>query len=1023
MNITRLALERPITTLMIFLSVVVLGLASSQLLKKDYFPEIQFPGIFVQIPYSGSTAEEIEKNITRPIEEALATISGIDRLQSTSTEEFAQIRVLFDWSQDAKIKGVEAREKIDAIAEELPNDIRDIFVFTGSTNDEPILELRISSTEINLSNAYRLLEKKLQRPLERIAGVSQVDLYGVNQEEIIIELNPDRLFTHQIDLIKLSEQLSAMNNLLSGGWIKQQGQRISMVLNHQFASLEEIENIRIHDTHLRIKDIARVRYVTPPLDHGRHLGQQFAIGLSVQREANANIVEVTAAVEKKLDAIQKQPDFQGIQIYTMDNQADGITKSLNDISLSGFIGFLLSIGVLYLFLQHFTSTLIVALAVPFALLITLAAMYLFNISLNILSMMGLMLAVGMLVDNAVVISESIYHRRAHTQEPTQVAVVNGVKMVSTAVIAGTLTTAIVFLPNIIGEKIDITIFLSHVAITICIALLASLFIALTIIPLLLSKLPSPKMMPKARWMEQLTKIYEKWLNWVLTHPKWSSFFTFLILFSIVVPASLVHSEMFPADSQRRLQLNYHLTGAFTVERIEEEVSRFESYLYDNAEDFDIDEVYSFFNTSRAESTLLLKKGEAANFDLQTIKERIEKNLPESTIMEPSFEREQSGGGEQINLHLRGESTKVLGGLSDNVSSLLSQLPEINSAIPALRNGQQEIRIIIDADKAHKLSLTPAVIAQQIAIAMRGQFLRSFRDLDGETQLKLQFSEDYRHSLQHLENLNIPIPSSDTTIDKESWVPLTAIATFHRVAAPQNIQRESRLTTAMITLDIADNTTLDEVKEEISELMSALVFPDGYDWSFGRSFDREEKTGQVMLMNLLLAIMMIYIVMAALFESLLFPTAVISGIIFSVVGVYWFFLITDTTLSFMANIGILVLMGVVVNNGIVLIDHINQLRSQGYERHQALVQAGKDRLRPILMTVATTILGLVPLSMGGAQVGGDGPSYSPMARAIIGGLSFSTIISLLILPLIYTGLDNLRSAWKQFWTAVAFEANR
>jgi len=315
-------------------------------------------------------------------------------------------------------------------------------------------------------------------------------------------------------------------------------------------------------------------------------------------------------------------------------------------------------------------------------------------------------------------------------------------------------------------------------------------------------------------------------------------------------------------------------------------------------------------------------------------------------------------------------------------------------------GEREVQVKIDRTKAENLGLTPEAIASTISIAMRGQNLRTFRGEEGEIAVRIEFDKRNKKSMSDLYNLPV------FRAGKEP-LPLAAVAKFSISKGPQMIRREDKTTMLTVTADLEDDAKKDDVRKELRKVLDEMAFPAAYYWQFGRGIQRDDKAANIMVTNMVLAIMMIFIVMAALFESLMLPLAVITSIAYSVVGVFWFFLLTGTTMSFMANIGILVLMGVVVNNGIVLIDHINRLRAEGMRRFDAIVQGGTDRLRPILMTIATTILGLIPLAIGDATVGGGDAAYYPMARAIIGGLLFSTVVSLLILPSIYVGLDSLR----------------
>jgi HAE1 family hydrophobic/amphiphilic exporter-1 len=1002
MKHTRLALRRPVGTIMIFVALGLVGLIASRLLPLEYFPDIQWPGIFVQVPYPGSTPEEIEERITRPIEEALATLSGVEQIRSTSSQDSAEIFLQFDWDTDASAKGIEARSKIDAIRGELPDDLQRILVFTGSLGDQPILRLRISA-ERDLSDAHSMLERELKRPIERLPGVSKVELEGVEPREIRILLDADRLAAHNVDLAELVELLRKSNFAVNAGRITDAGQRLSLRPQGEFQSLDDIRN-QVIDRGVRLGDIADISLTAPERDYGRHLNGDYAIGLSIYKQTGANMVEVAERVVEEIDRIAERPQMQGISLFELDNQADGVKTSLSDLLRSGLIGAGLAILVLYLFLRQLTTTLIVTLAVPFSLMITLGAMYFFGLSLNILTMMGLLLAVGMLVDNAVVVTESVFRYRQMQPDNPAEATLAGVREVAVAVLAGTATSIIVFLPIVFGVKADITIFLSHVAITIVVSLIASLIIAQTLVPMLAARAAPPPVPKTGGLMRRTTEAYVRCLDWTLRRPWLSLLAIFLIVASVALPIKFVNFDMWPEEGQRRVQLHYHLDGTYPVERTEALVNQIEAYLNEHREEFEIRDIYSYFDTRQAESTLLLTPKEEATLSSVEIMERIEDGLPELAIADPSFEWERQGSNEGFSLQLSGDSMDVLAPLSEELVRVLASVEGLRNVRSDARSGDDEVQIVVDRQRAIALGLTPQSVATAVSTAMRGENLREFRSPEGEIAMRLAFRDTDKADIESLARLPLYTAAGERIV-------LSAVADLQIVRGAREIQRVDRATAAIIEADL-DDTTLDEIKPRIEQLMDQFALPPGYQWKFGRGFEQNDETGQIMLVNTLLGIASIFLVMAALFESTLLPMSIITSILFSIIGVLWFFMLTGTAFSFMATIGILILIGIVVNNGIVLVDHINNLRLEGVPRREAVLEAGRDRLRPIVMTVATTILGLLPLAVGDTQVGGNGPPYFPMARAIIGGLAFSTVTSLLIVPRVYVWFDQLDNWWRK-----------
>ncbi len=1004
MRHTAIALRRPVTTVVVFVALALVGLIAARLLPLEKFPDIEFPGIFIQIPYEGSSPEEIERLITRPVEEALATLSGVEQMFSTSTESDAQIFLQFDWDQNMGAKGIEARSKVDGIRHRLPDDVRRVFVFTGSLGDQPVLQLRISS-ERDLSDSYDLLDRLLKRRLERIDGVSRVELQGVDPREIRILLNADMIAAYGIDVADLQNLLTRSNFAVNAGRLTAGDQRLSVRPRGEFGSIDDIRNLVVSADGLRLGDIARVELRTPERNYGRHLDRDYAIGVAVNKTTGSNLVDVTDRVIAEVEDVAKLPQMRGINIFPLDNAGDSVRKSLSDLLNAGLLGGLLAIAVLYLFLRQLSTTLIVISSVPFSLLITLGALYFAGLSLNILSMMGLMLAIGMLVDNAVVVTESIFRHRAMDKERPFNATLTGVREVGTAVIAGTATTIIVFAPIIVGTKNDIMVFLTHVAVTIIVALIASLLIAQTLVPMLAARIRLPRPAQSGAFMPRLTRGYTKSLRWIIDHPWWTALGISMTCIIGVLPLALqlVKFDMFPQDVGRRLYMPYHIEGQHPVERVEAAVDTIEEYLFSRQEEFNIRSVYSYYDQRQAQSALLLTEEDDATLSTREIIKRIEADMPTIAIGKPTFQFDQQGGGEGFTVQISGDSTERLNELGEEVARALSSIEGLKDVRSDAESGENEVRVSIDRERSALVGLTAADIAQTIAIAMRGENLREFRGQTGEIEVRLAFREDDKQSVEQLADLPLFTPDG-------SRINLGSVASLRIGRSPATIRRTDRQTAVILSGNLEDGFSKEKIRPAVKSLMDQIELPPGYSWKEGRGFERTDETQAMMATNIVLGIACIFLVMAALFESLLLPFSIILGsIVFSIFGVFLFFAATGTTFSFMAMIGIMILIGVVVNNGIVLVDHVNNLRGGGLSRGDAIVEAGRDRLRPILMTVATTIVGLMPLALGTTQIGGDGPPYYPMARAIIGGLAFSTVVSLFVVPALYIYFDKL-AAW-------------
>src|SRR5512134_549911 len=531
MRHTKLALDRPVTTVMVFLAVLAVGVISAKLLRLEAFPDITFPGMRVVIPYPGSTPEEMELLIVRPVEEALATLSGIEEIRASAQSDQAMFDIAFNWDRDADAAAFDIRTKLDSIRPQLPAGADRLQMFAFSAGDQPVAVVRISG-EQDLTDQYETLEKFLKRPIERIDGVARVELEGVRPREVRILVDPNRLAAYNVDVQRLRAILESSNFSVSAGEITENNSRFTVRPIGEFRSLEDVRELIVAPG-VRVSDIAQVEMLAPELPIGRRMDGRPAVGIDVFKSTQANVVDVADRVLAAIDEARELPQLQGIQILVVGNQADSIRDSLRELRNAGLIGATLSFFMLLFFLRHLPTTLIVSLAVPASLLVTLAVMYFLGMSLNILTMMGMLLAIGMLVDNSVVITESIFrHRQLHPGKPLE-STLAVVREVGLATLAGTFSMIIVFLPLVFGEKNQMSIFLVHVAVPIVVAMIASLVIAQTLLPMLAARMPPPPPISSASWFGRLQDRYARALDWAMNHRKTMAVATLLLVVSPV----------------------------------------------------------------------------------------------------------------------------------------------------------------------------------------------------------------------------------------------------------------------------------------------------------------------------------------------------------------------------------------------------------------------------------------------------------------------------------------------------------
>ena len=1001
MTLAELSLRRPVTAVMFFVSMVAIGLIAAFRLPLEQFPQINVPFLVLSFPYPGSTPQEVERSITRPAEEALATLPGIKELNSTSRADGADVQIQFtDWNRDINVTASEARDRIDAIRAELPGDLQRYFVRNFSSSDQPLIRLRFSSDR-DLRTEYDMLQREVQRRIERVPGVARVDLSGVAPNEVEISIDPARLGAHNIGLNQLAAKLQAINFSVSAGEIDEGLRRLRVQPVGEVKRLDELRDLVINDQGLKLSDVADITLKPQRQSVGRRLDGRPAIGLDIFREQSSNLVDVARAVTAEIEQIKQLPELDGVQVMVFDNQADNVTDSIAELVQAGAIGSVLSLVVLYYFLRHWPSTLMVTLAIPICIIMTLGAMFFLGITLNILSMMGLLLGIGMLVDNAVVVVESIYQYRERWPDDPMRCAIEGTRAVQIAISAGTLSSIIVFLPNLFGKSGMISIYLGQVALTITIALLCSWLVAVSLIPMISARLATPPAVTTARgFIPALTRKYGGVLRWSLAHRGKSLLAIVFIVAASLVPAKMTNIDMFGREPSKEMSMYLNWKGAYSLEQMSDEVSKVETFLDARRKRYHLQQIFVFY-AEQGWAGVRLTLDDGKDVDPKAVQEMIRQELPKLARAEVGFKGSDDGGSgdaNELQFYLTGDSTDELVALSGGLVPLLARRRELRDVRVDSGDVNSEVQVTVNRKRALAFGFSAQDVAQYIGIALRGAPLREFRRNDTEVPVNVRFAGAETFRMEDMSSLSLRRPDGTS-------VPLLSLVDVHVRQGSSQVYRQNRQTGLAIKATIAGKFTKDDARKAVEDVMGAAQFKPGYAWDWGQSHREDDDSLDQMLFNMKIALLMILIVMAAIFESLLFPLAILSSILFSFLGVFWLFALTGTTFTIMAMIGLLVLMGVVVNNGIVMVDHINALRRAGKSRTDALVEGSRERLRPILMTMGTTILGMLPLCLAGAQIAGDGPAYYPMARAVAGGLAFSTVVSLLFLPTIYALLDD------------------
>jgi HAE1 family hydrophobic/amphiphilic exporter-1 len=776
--------------------------------------------------------------------------------------------------------------------------------------------------------------------------------------------------------------------------------------------VESFRNLVINERGLRLGDIAEIRYEEPPIEFGRHLDGKQAIALDVFKESTANTVDVVRAGMKVIEEdIAQDPLLQGISLFTFQDQAEQITDSVNGLTQSGVIGGLMAVVILFFFLRRFQSTAIVALSIPFSVIAASGVLYFMGKTLNVLSMMGLMLGVGMLVDNAIVVLESI-DRRQRTEPDSGKAAREGAGAVAMAVTASTVTSLIVFLPLIVGGKTELTVWLGEVGIAISLALICSLFSSLTLIPLMSAhflKRAEPKPNRILTWLEDR---YVRLLAWTLGHRVKTFFIIIGVVVLTIIPfaTKLVKTGVFSAQKTNRLFLEYEFRDFSYKSASARAVTQIEQYLESRKKELGIKSLYSYFTDNEAMTTITMQKDTLTEDEMKDLRKAIRKDLPELPGVRLYFDEDAEEGGSSTSFAVKffGQDSAVLERLAREAERRLDTIKDIEDINTGLSRGRQEFQVRIDRAKAQRLGLTAQDLSNIFSFTLGGMRLRRFNAGDHEVETWLALRMEDRESLDDLRKLQIRTQSGREVV-------LGDIATFELISRAQSIRRENRKVRTAVRATY-EGKEWDKVREEITGLMDAFELPPGYSWSWDDRILEQDTQGKEMGINFLLALALVYIVMASLFESLAQPFAILFSIPFALPGTVWLLAATRTPFNLMAQIGLLILMGIVVNNGIVLLDHLNQLRREGMAHDEAVLQAGRDRLRAILMTASTTIIGLLPLAIGGSNVGGL--FYYPLAVTVMGGLMSSTFLTLLILPYIDILVEGAAGWFRRLWKTSA-----
>ncbi len=1007
---------------MAVLGVMVLGALSLQRLPLEFLPTFSSSSVWVRAPYPSSSPEETERRIVRPLEDILGTINGIETMSATASAEEGSVSITFVDGTDMDMAAVEVRDRIDRVRDQLPDDLRRVFIRRFQTSDIPMLRFHVSA-DWKKDRLYEFIEQVIQRRLERLDGVAQVDVRGLLEPQVQVDLVPARMRAMGIDARDVASAIRDANRNVSGGYIDSGSRRLLVRSLGELRSLSEIRDLPIDGGRLKLSDIADVRRGYPKQEEFNFLNGKEAVTARVYKTSTANLLEVADAVKAELAEIRNHPDAEGLELRVYRDSSEDVRNGLGQLASAGAIGGLLAIVFLYLFLRKFRTTLLIGLAIPISIVLTFVIMYLLRqahlstITLNIMSLMGLMLALGMLVDNSVVVIESIFRHVQDLGEDARTAALHGTSAVAMPIVASTLTTICVFVPLIFlaSSGGGFMRFLTDVGVTIVIVMVSSLLVALTVVPMTAAFLLRGETTRRSGLVEWMSQSYGRLLGWSLNHRGKFFVAAAAILWGAFTMLSGIERTFSPRSLERQVALRVETPRSYSLDETRATFEEAVALLDSRREPLEIADVaYEYQRGGRPRRgwrggnsiDIFLKPEEESRRSTREIQNEIRGMMPvkAGVVFKIQQGRGHGGGSGGITIEVSGEDMAVLALVADNVAGALEDLPWVKDVSTSLESGDEEIHVTVRRDRASQTGLSSQAVGSVVASALSTRPVTRLKTDEREVDLVMQYREEDRRSLSQLKTFAIGRASEAQ--------PISAVADFSVERGPLSISREDRRPKLQITANTASSSTSFRMLGEVRTILAGLGLPPGYDWSFGRweRFASQHLEGVGFAIGF--ALLLVYMIMASLFESFVQPLVIMFSIPFAIVGVGLTLRLTGQPLDTNANLGLIILLGVVVNNAIVLIDHINHLRWQGLSRREAIVQGGRHRLRPILMTALTTILGLLPmvapLIFPGwlGQPEGQAANWAPTCLVILGGLTTSTFLTLLIIPTVYTLVDDM-----------------
>jgi len=1016
LNLPGGSVRHPIFTTMVTLMVVVLGAVSLGRLRIDLLPAIELPTVTVRTEYEGASPEVMERLVTQVIEEIVATVPGVEEITSQSSEGNSAVRITFVWGTDVGTAALDVQGKLEDEANELPEDIVRPRVSKFDVASFPVVILGVSST-LDPVELTQLIEDQIRYRFGRVPGVAQVDVWGGFVREVRVELDPDRVRALGLPLDRIIDALRDANLDLPAGKLDAGRHEVTLRAPAEFTSLEDIRDtvlVQREGAAVTLGQVAEVRDTYEKLTRIVRVNGERGLRIGIRKQSDANTVEVSRAILAQIEAVNA--DFPQVRVLPVANQGNFIERSIANVARSVLYGGGLAIAVLLLFLRNVRSTVVISLAIPISVVATFALIYFSGYTLNLMTLGGLALGVGMMVDSSVVVLENVFrHSQENGQSPAAAAEA-GAREVTPAIVASTLTTLVIFLPLAFVRGVSGLLF-RELAYVICFALICSLLVSLSLVPMLSSRLLRGAQDRRGgdlvgrlaafgeAFFDGLDRGYGELLRAVLRHRLTTVVAAAALLGGSLLLLPWIGAEFLPPSDEGEVRVTGEMEVGTRLDLVDRQTQLMERLVLPAVPEARSSVVSvgasgrSAGAAAQGEIQLSLVPAslrERSNLAIAAdLRERLEAAVPGMAVRtrapQGQFLLERVlGGDEGLQVEVRGFDLAILSRLAARAAGIVATVPGVTDVDVSRDEGVPQQEVLIDRHKVADLGLTVRDVTEVLETAIAGARAGEYRTEGNSYRILVQLADVEQRSLDEILDLTL------TTATGEQ-VALRNVVAAHPSRGPMLIERKDQQRQVTVNANVAGRD-LGSVAEDVQAALDLVPRPVGYELTVAGSYEEQQRSSRELLLSLALALVLVYMVLACQYESLRDPLVVMFSVPVAAVGVLVTLFMTATTLNLQSYIGCIMLGGIVVNNAILIVDQAGRLCAEGSEVHEALVEAGRRRLRPILMTTLTTILALLPLAFG---IGEGADAQAPLARAVVGGLTGSSLISLLLIPAVYS----------------------